>query len=343
MAVAWNSTLRQNQWSNWGCSVSNAGNTCPSGYKPDTSQSRASKRCLTNKCSFSCRGDSASTPLYDRHSVLCFKESYPTDMASLWGCCSGSTMAQDCNENYYQGSPQCNNMLASNCTGEILFSNDGSSKYNACNTWCSQNKEVCDSIKKSYCNNTTNLALPVCQVFAQEVANSGDSTFDSSVQTYCASHQGEPFCGCQMRELSYAGSDQGLLKLLNAPQCYDATCINQGYENTKQISFRKNGNCPTSICSNSVNVSNVSSSNIKNIIASCDSSSNASTSTTTNTTQNQSNSVSSPEIVDDTSIISAGNILLFLIAMIFIYIFGFASKVSVGGVEYSKYANEFIN
>lgn len=263
----------------------------------------------------------------DRTQYVC-SPPYDTSTNTLWGCCSGATSSYQCDPSYCVNSSGCSNFLASNCTGQILFSNDGSNQFKACNTWCAANPVACNAIKKEYCNNASNLALPVCQSFAQSTANSGDNTFDSTVQTYCASHPTDPFCGCQLKAPKYTGTDNNLLKLLNAPECYDATCINSGYENTNQISFRKNGNCPTSICSNTIDVNNVSSSNISNIIASCSSTSNSSNSSISNSSTSNSSNQSYSLIY----------FLLFLFVIIISFLF-WPTKSIIGG---HVYKNEFI-
>ena len=274
---------------------------------------------------------------------------YPTDTTSLWECCSGTTSPYQCDPAYCQNSTQCDSFLQTNCNGQILFSNDGTNQYKACNSWCSKNPTACDALKKSYCNNTTNMALPVCKSFAQAKSNSSDNTFDATVQDFCATHQSDPFCGCQVKTPTYTGSDSSLLKLLNAPQCYDATCINNGYENTNQISFRKNGNCPTSICSNSINVSNVSSSNLSNIIASCDAKTTVVPTTSSAPSQSdvssQSTTVahsSSSTVVDKRPLIVS--VFLFILFIFMAFLFWPTGSVVKGGAEYkeSDY-NEFIN
>lgn len=259
---------------------------------------------------------------------------YPTDTNSLWGCCSGATGQSQCDPAYCPNSGQCNTFLQTNCNGKILFSNDGSSQYTACNTWCSQNPIECGAIKKSYCNNATNIELPVCQSFAQSTSNNSDNTFDSTVQSFCATHQTDPFCSCQLKAPAYNGSDSSLLKLLNAPQCYDPICINNGYENSNQISFRKNGNCPTSICSNQINV-NSSLSNINNVIASCESNS------AVNTTSVQVSSKST-----DSSLGTVPRSVLFFIFMIIIaFVFWLTGSAAIkGGSDYKDFDyNEYIN
>lgn len=252
-----NDPQRKNHWvtKNWNCGGSNSPEKCSASEVEIRIEK--SPGCAWNKCA-SCD---------DKTRYTC-SPPYAIDTNTLWDCCSGSKSEYECDPSYCKNSSSCTKFLQQNCTGKILFSNDGSAKFNACNSWCSANPQACSATKIGYC--TGNLSVPYCKAFAQEIANGGNSVFDAPVSTYCSSHPTDPFCSCTLKpQAQYNGSDPNLLALLNAPQCYDASCISEGYENTKQVSFRKSGGCPTSICANTINVNDIKNSNISNIVAQC--------------------------------------------------------------------------
>ncbi len=152
----------------------------------------------------------------------------------------------------------------------MIFDSSSSGNSGACKTWCSLNPAKCDALKKNHCNSIENIGSAACKAFARQTASKLDSTFDPIVDAYCTLNKDDPFCSCRIRS-TFDATDESLLKLLNAPQCYDPECISNGYENTKQVSFRKDGSCPKSICSNKINVADVSFSNVSSIVASCSS------------------------------------------------------------------------
>ncbi len=294
-----NDPQRQNHWvtKNWNCAGTNSPEKCSASevqIKVNTSPG-----CAWNGCA-SCS---------DKTQYIC-SPPYPVDTNTLWGCCSGSTSPYSCDPSYCLNSTNCDTFLQHNCTGNILFSNDGTGKFVACNSWCSRNPQACSAIKIAYCIN--NLDNPYCKAFAQEISNTGNSIFDTSVSKFCLSHPTDPFCSCTLKpQAEYNGSDPNLLALLNAPQCYDPTCISQGYENTSQVAFRKSGSCPTSICANTINVSDVSNSNISNVIAQCIASSTP-TSSSTPTPSTPTPSTPSPGI---------SKFILFVMVILFTVVF----------------------
>lgn len=335
MSVPWNSTLRENQWSSWQCSIDGAAASCPSGYKPDTSQRRAAGDCADgNKgnsggCPNNCKGDTRSvcapswlgggcsyTPLYDRYSVECFKNNYSTDNNTLWGCCSGTTPAQNCDPSYYKDSSSCNSFLSTNCTGSIL-TNTSDPKYATCNTWYNNNKSQGNSILASYCNNASNLGNSVCQQYA--LANGG---IDNAVQQYCQTHTSDAFCSCQNPLTNYTGSDPHM-QILNNPICFGAQCPINGYKTTNQRDFK----CPTSIniCNNSISTSGKTATYLSSLENSCSTSSaTASNSATSDASGSTTTKPSTSTAISGFSIknLSVGKQLLLLFVLLLSIIFG---------------------
>jgi hypothetical protein len=153
--------------------------------------------------------------------------------------------------------------------------------------------------------------------------------FDAIVNQFCATHPSDPFCSCHLKPPSYTGKDTGLLTLLNAPQCYDPVCIASGYETSKQISFRKTGSCPTSICSNSIQVGNITNSDVSKIIATCDSNSSSST---TSVPETKASNPKSPANVSKTSssVFTPIVNLLFVLFFIMVAVIGYLFSVLLG-------------
>lgn len=253
-----NDNGRQKNWkyTNFNCPGSGSFEQCKSNQiQIGTNKSPA---CAWNGC----------TLCGEKTQFIC-SDQYPTDNASLWNCCSGKTSMYDCHSDYCPTSSKCETFLSLNCSGENLF-NPSNDKYSLCNAWCSRNSVACNDVKKQYCNNINTIGKPECKIFAKHTANNNDGYFDLTVDAYCNLYPNDLFCSCKVKN-NYDVKDHDLLSLLNAPQCYDSNCIDQGYQNNNQISFRKSNNCPTSICSNKISIDDVSNSTISNIVASCNS------------------------------------------------------------------------
>jgi hypothetical protein len=174
-------------------------------------------------------------------------------------CCEGKSQLIDgrtCDPDFMNPTSNgCAQVLYKKCTGNMPFTNE------ACISWCSKNQELCDTNKINYC--ASNLSDPDCRQYAIKLSQGGRNDLDSAVTGYCSKNPEDPFCSCKPMTL-YTGTNEEL-KILNAPQCFETNCINYGYKNKSQLSFR----CPSTICSNKINVSDIKASNVSNIVQTC--------------------------------------------------------------------------
>ncbi len=180
-------------------------------------------------------------------------------LADRAACCKGGDQiinGKTCDPQYINPtSDGCSAQLAKTCVGEALFTDS------ACQSWCSKNPELCNTNKSQYCK--LNMERLNCQNFALKLSQSGDNRMDGTVSDYCARTSGDSFCACQIKPI-YTGSNPEL-QVLNVPSCFDSACINYGYKNASQLAFK----CPTSICANTVKVSDIGLSSVGNVIQKC--------------------------------------------------------------------------
>lgn len=116
---------------------------------------------------------------------------------------------------------------------------------------------------RSFCSNTNNLKTPFCQDKMKKIGG-----VDSLVSGFCRSNPDSPFCACSVSAQPPlpANADRDLAQVVSRPDCYNTTCITNGYLFENQDP----SNCPNLlICKNTLTAAGIDDSTLQNIDQSC--------------------------------------------------------------------------
>lgn len=180
-------------------------------------------------------------------------------------CClnSASTINnKTCDPKFRAGpnSSDCDDVFQNYCDSLDKLKND-----DKCKSWSVKNSQSYNNKVRQYCAN--NLSDQFCQDKAREIGG-----MDSAVNTFCASHENDPFCSCYNSIKSYNNSPENIkprLIALSRPQCYVADCASgSGYQ---YENMRNSGACPSiNVCINDLKVINSERLKLDNINMACD-------------------------------------------------------------------------
>lgn len=102
-----------------------------------------------------------------------------------------------------------------------------------------------------FCGN--NMSDATCRKYADE----GGAVWDVAVANHCALHPSDPYCACSPAAVEAEVAkftnltEEQKSALKSRPECYNATCANQGYKNQQQRRNQASGCPPLTLCSQS--------------------------------------------------------------------------------------------
>ncbi len=158
----------------------------------------------------------------DGHQIEYVRQNYKADPSEC--CISNRPMIGN-----LTCDPKYRNIHSSYChpTMENYCNNRNNIFSEKCNSWCSENKEICSEISKKFCSTTDLEKDPECMNWCMN--NMGKC--DHSMIEYCK-NKNEPKCSCLNSYIE---------KTKHNPLCVDEDCIRDGYQTVSMMNARGNG------------------------------------------------------------------------------------------------------
>jgi hypothetical protein len=256
--VKWNDNKRDYLWSEWGCTLDEAGKNCPTSHK-------------ILKCSgqdYLSFGNLFGEPKKPVR-VKCFRNSNQYNLentSEIKKCCMGKTAGEYCHPDYYFESNQCENFMKNKCIPEGVGSYHTLPFANEfyCKQWLNKdrNKNIKKQLYKESCNSVPALRdYEDCRNYAKNYKE--DQHFDIAAEEYCKQNNfNSSYCSCfksleeseKYRQLSATNPDWAKGLLLAIPHCNNKDCITHGYKSQGLRDINCNSNI--SICNNISTISN---------------------------------------------------------------------------------------